>query len=406
MKINFSPPDITQREIDAVVEVLKSGWITTGPKTKQFEREIAEYTDAAGAVCVNSATIGMELVLRYLGIGPGDEVITSAYTYTASASVIDHVGAKVVLADCQKDSFLIDYDDVAAKITARTKAIIPVNIAGVMADSAKLIQIAEGKRHLFQPKGEIQEKFGRIIILSDSAHSFGSTCNGKKSGSIADFSCFSFHAVKNLTTAEGGAITWKGREDLDNDEVYKEFMLWALHGQDKDALAKTEPGAWEYDIKYPGYKGNMTDIMAAMGLVQLERYPELLARRKQIIARYDRRLSEVDGFEPFQHFRANMTSSGHLYLVNLTGKSVAFRNRVIELMDEREIATNVHYKPLPMMTAYKAMGFDIADFPNAYHRYENEITLPLHTLLSDEDVEYVMDNFIQIVKDLAASGNY
>ncbi len=399
MRVNFSPPDITNEEIDAVVEVLKSGWITTGPKTKQFEREIANYCGTPKAVCVNSATIGMEFVLRLLGVGPGDEVITSAYTYSASASIIDHVGAKIVLADCQKDSFLIDYDDVEAKITEKTKVIIPVDIAGVVADSKKLIEIAENKKSLFKPKTDLQSKIGRITILSDSAHSFGSELNGARTGSIADFSCFSFHAVKNLTTAEGGAITWSDRNGLDNEFIYKELMLLALHGQDKDALSKTKPGAWEYDIKHTGYKGNMTDIMAALGLVQLSRYDNLLKRRKEIIEKYDKALNNMPEIETFKHYTENMKSCGHLYLVNLIGKDVEFRNKVIEKMAEKGVATNVHYKPIPMMTAYKNLGFDISNYPNAYNRYKNEITFPLHTLLTNEDIDFVLETFISVLNE-------
>lgn len=406
MKINFSPPDITEKEIDAVVKVLRSGWITTGPMTKHFEREIADFCGVNRAVCVNSATIGMEFVLRLLGVGPGDEVITTAYTYTASASIIDHVGAKIVFADCQKDSFLIDYNDVESKITERTKVIIPVDIGGVVADSERLLEIAERNKHLFKANSKLQEVFNRIIILSDSAHAFGSVRNGKKAGSIADFSCFSFHAVKNLTTGEGGAITWRNREDICDEEIYTDLMLLALHGQNKDALSKLNPASWEYDIIHPGYKGNMTDIVAAIGLVQFGRYEGLLERRKEIINYYDERIKEVDFLESFKHFEDNMTSVGHLYLVNLKGKTEAFRNRVIEVMSDRSIATNVHYKPLPMMTAYKNMGFDIKDYPNAYNRFKNEITIPLHTLLSDDDIKYVMDNFIDVVKTLDKDEEY
>lgn len=401
MKINFSPPDITQKEIDLVAEVLKSGWITTGPKTRLFEQKIAEYCGTDNAVCLNSATAAMEMTLRFLGVGPGDEVITSAYTYTASASVIEHVGAKIVLADCQKDSFHIDYDDVERKITERTKVIIPVDVAGVIADSEKLIEIAEKHKNIFNPSNDIQKGFGRIIIMADAAHSFGSKKDGKRAGSIADFTCFSFHAVKNLTTGEGGAVTWKNRDFLKKN--HEELMLLALHGQNKDALAKTKPGAWEYDIIYTGYKANMTDIMSAIGLGQLERYEGLLARRREICEEYKRRLKEIPDAEYFDPEVTNGRNNCHLALVNLKGRSVEFRNKVIEEMALKGIATNVHYKPIPMMTAYKKMGFDIKDFPNAYSRYENEITLPLHTLLTDEDVTFVMDNFVRIVKKLDES---
>ncbi|PKK38872.1 UDP-4-amino-4-deoxy-L-arabinose--oxoglutarate aminotransferase [Clostridiaceae bacterium JG1575] len=393
MKIPFSPPDITQAEIDEVVDTLKSGWITTGPKTKKLEKELSDYLGTAGTVCLNSATIAMEFVLRYLGVGPGDEVITSAYTYTASASVIHHVGAKIVLADCLPDSNLIDPEDAARRITSRTKAIIPVHVGGVMADTAALMAWAEKKKDLFRPANERQAHLGRLVILADAAHSLGSSNHGVMSGQDADFSCFSFHAVKNFTTAEGGCITWPRDRGYDSEALYQEFMLLALHGQNKDALAKLTPGSWEYDIVYPGFKGNMTDIMAAIGLVQLKRYPDLLARRKEIIRNYNRSLKDLPYAKPMAHEGNGMHSCGHLYIVNLEGFTPMMRNEVILQMGREGVATNVHYKPLPMMSAYQAMGFDIQEYPKAYHHYENEVTLPLHTLLSDADCEYVMEVF-------------
>ena len=397
MKIPFSPPDITQLEIDEVVDTLKSGWITTGPKTKLFEKMIAQYCNTSKAVCLNSATASLELTLRLLGIGPGDEVITSAYTYTASASVIDHVGAKIVLVDTAKDSFHIDYDQLENLITEKTKAIITVDIAGVMCDYDKVFEIVENKKNLFKPKNKIQQAIGRVIVIADAAHSFGSTYKGKKSGEVADFTCFSFHAVKNLTTAEGGAITWRDIPNIDNDEIYKEFMILSLHGQTKDAFTKTQAGSWEYDIVYPAYKYNMTDIAASLGIAQLKRYDELLARRKQIIEIYDRELP-IDRIQSLKHFSDNYISNGHLYMVRLIGKDENHRNRVIEKMAEKGIATNVHYKPLPMLTAYKNLGFDIKDYPNAFEMYKNEITLPLHTLLTDEQVLYVCESLKEILE--------
>lgn len=387
-KVSFSPPDITQEEIDEVVDTLKSGWITTGPKTKLFEKQIAEYCNTSKVVCLNSATAAMEMTLRLLGIGPGDEVITSAYTYTASASVIHHVGAKIVLVDTAKDSYEMDYEKLGQAITSKTKAIIPVDIAGVMCDYDKLFEVVNSKKDLFESNNNFQEAVGRVVILADAAHSFGATYKGKQSGEVADFTCFSFHAVKNLTTAEGGAVTWLDIEGIDNEEIYKQFMLLALHGQDKDALAKTKPGAWEYDIIYPAYKCNMTDIMASLGLIQLKRYPEILERRREIIDRYNDGLKDLD-VSLLNHYGEDFKSSEHLYLIRLNGKDENYRNSVIEKMAEMGIATNVHYKPLPMFTAYKNLGFDIKDYPNAYKQYANEITLPLHTLLSDEDVEYI-----------------
>lgn len=396
MNIPFSPPDITDIEINEVVDTLKSGWITTGPKTKLFEKKIAEYTHTSKAVCLNSATAAMELTLRLLGIGDGDEVITSAYTYTASASVIHHVGAKIVLIDTAKDSYQMDYDQLERAITEKTKAIIPVDIAGVMCDYDRLFEIVENKRGLFKPKNDLQKAFDRVIVLADAAHSFGATYRGRQSGEVADFSCFSFHAVKNLTTAEGGAVTWRDIPGVDNDDIYREFMLLSLHGQSKDALAKTKTGAWEYDILFPGYKCNMTDIMASLGLGQLKRYKDILQKRKHLIELYDQLLASCD-VSILQHYGKDFSSSGHLYLVRLNGKDESFRNDVIKKMAEKEIATNVHYKPLPMHTAYKKLGFDIKDYPNAYEMYKNEVTLPLHTLLTDNEIEYVCKNIERLI---------
>ncbi|OGO76580.1 MAG: capsular biosynthesis protein [Clostridiales bacterium GWB2_37_7] len=396
MKIPFSPPDISEAEINEVVDTLKSGWITTGPKTKLFEKKIADYINTSKAVCFNSATAAMEMTLRLLGIGAGDEVITSAYTYSASASVIHHVGAKIVLVDTAKDSFHLDYNQVEQAITEKTKAIIPVDIAGVMCDYDRVFEVVNKKRSLFSPINEIQKSFGRVIVLADAAHSFGAKYKGNWSGEVADFTCFSFHAVKNLTTAEGGAVTWRDVPGFDYEEIYKQFMLLSLHGQSKDALAKTKLGAWEYDIIYPAYKCNMTDLMASLGLVQLQRYPEILKRRKQIIEMYDIALEKSGAFS-LKHYGEDYASSGHLYLVRLSDKDEAFRNNVIEKMAEKGIATNVHYKPLPMHTAYKNLGFDIKDYPNAFEMYKNEITLPLHTLLTDEQVEYVTSSLKEIL---------
>ena len=398
MKIPFSPPDITELEINEVVDTLKSGWITTGPKTKLFEKKIAEYCNTSKAVCLNSATAAMEMTLRLLGIGEGDEVITSAYTYSASASVIHHVGAKIVLVDTGKDSFHIDYEQLEKAITERTKAIIPVDIAGVMCDYDKIFETVDRKKDLFNPSNEIQEAIGRIAIIADGAHSFGAMYKDKRSGQVADFTCFSFHAVKNLTTAEGGAVTWKDISGVDNEELYKQFMLLSLHGQSKDALAKTKLGAWEYDIVYPAYKCNMTDIMASLGLAQLKRYPKILERRKQIIETYDKELLS-DTIDALKHYGNDYSSSGHLYLLRLLGKDENYRNKVIEKMAEKGIATNVHYKPLPMHTAYKNLGFNIKDYPNAFEMYKNEITLPLHTLLTDEQVEYVIESLKEVINN-------
>ena len=395
-KIPFSPPDMSEAEINEVAEALRSGWITTGPKTKEFERLIAMCCQTDQAVCLNSATACMELILRVLGVGPGDEVITSAYTYTATASVTCHVGAKVVMVDTAPDSFEMDYDKLADAITERTKVVLPVDLAGVVCDYDKIFAVVESKKHLFSPVNDIQKAYGRVIVLADAAHAFGAKWHGKMCGEIADFTSFSFHAVKNLTTAEGGALTWRNHDGVDNESLYKQFQLLSLHGQNKDALAKTRLGAWEYDIVAPYYKCNMTDVMAGIGLAQLKRYPEMLYRRRQIIERYNEGLKGCD-VQVLDHFGDDHSSSGHLYLVRLLGEDVEYRNAVIERMAERGIACNVHYKPLPMMTAYKNLGFDIVDYPNAYNQYHNEITLPLHTSLTDEDVEYVISNFVDII---------
>ena len=395
-KIPFSPPDMSEAEINEVAEALRSGWITTGPKTKEFERLIALCCQTEQAVCLNSATACMELILRVLGVGQGDEVITPAYTYTATASVTCHVGAKVVMVDTAPDSFEMDYDKLADAITERTKVVLPVDLAGVVCDYDKIFAAVESKKHLFSPANDIQKAYGRVIVLADAAHAFGAKWHGKMCGEIADFTSFSFHAVKNLTTAEGGALTWRNHDGVDNESLYKQFQLLSLHGQNKDAFAKTRLGAWEYDIVAPYYKCNMTDVMAGIGLAQLKRYPEMLYRRRQIIERYNEGLKGCD-VQVLDHFGDDHSSSGHLYLVRLLGEDVESRNAVIERMAERGIACNVHYKPLPIMTAYKNLGFDIANYPNAYNQYHNEITLPLHTSLTDEDVEYVISNFVDII---------
>ena len=395
-KISFSPPDMSEAEINEVAEALRSGWITTGPKTKEFERLIAMCCQTEQAVCLNSATACMELILRVLGVGQGDEVITPAYTYTATASVTCHVGAKVVMVDTAPDSFEMNYDKLADAITERTKVVLPVDLAGVVCDYDKIFAVVESKKHLFSPANDIQKAYGRVIVLADAAHAFGAKWHGKMCGEIADFTSFSFHAVKNLTTAEGGALTWRNHDGVDNESLYKQFQLLSLHGQNKDALAKTRLGAWEYDIVAPYYKCNMTDVMAGIGLAQLKRYPEMLYRRRQIIERYNEGLKGCD-VQVLDHFGDDHSSSGHLYLVRLLGEDVEYRNAVIERMAERGIACNVHYKPLPMMTAYKNLGFDIVDYPNAYNQYHNEITLPLHTSLTNEDVEYVISNFVDII---------
>ena len=397
--IPFSPPDITDAEIEEVIKAMKSGWITTGPRTKEFEKRIAEYVGTKSAVCLNSATAAMELTLRILGVGPGDEVITSAYTYTASASIIDHVRAKIVLVDTAPDSFEMDYSKLGDAITEKTKAIIPVDIAGKMCDYNTIFEIVQSKKELFKANNDIQKLFNRVIVMTDAAHAFGAVRNGLKCGQVADFTCFSFHAVKNLTTAEGGSVVWRNDLGLDDEWLYKQFMLYSLHGQSKDALAKTQIGAWEYDIVYPAYKCNMTDIMAGFGLVQLTRYEGLVQRRKQIIEMYDKALIPL-GIQSLQHYDEDFASSGHLYLARIPGLGEAERNELIIKMAEVGIACNVHYKPLPMFTAYKNLGFDIKDYPNAYKQYENEITLPLHTLLSDEDVEYVVGNLKKVLKEV------
>lgn len=405
MKIPFSPPDIGEAEIAQVADTLRSGWITTGPKTKELERQVASFCHTSRAVCLNSATAAMELTLHQLGIGPGDEVITCAYTYTASASVVCHVGAKLVLVDCCKpsdggsDCYQMDYDALERAITPRTKAIIPVDLGGVVCDYDRIFEIVERKKALFTPSdNKIQQALGRVAVMADAAHAFGAQWHGRMCGEIADFTCFSFHAVKNFTTAEGGAVTWRDLPGIDNEEIYKNYMLLSLHGQSKDALAKTQLGAWEYDIVMPGYKCNMTDIMAAIGLAQMQRYPDLLARRRQIITRYNQVMDTLP-VSYLRHYGEDFASSGHLYLVRLNGRDEQFRNDFIVKMAEREIATNVHYKPLPMHTAYKKLGFDIKDYPNAFAMYRNEVTLPLHTLLTDEQVEFLLETFVQRLRD-------
>ena len=413
--IPFSPPDISEEEVKMVAEALRSGWITTGPKTKEFERRIAEWCGTARAVCLNSATAAMEMALRLIGVGPEDEVIVPAYTYTATASVTQHVGCRLVMVDSQPDCVEMDYDRLAEAITERTKVICPVDLGGIVCDYERVFAIVEAKRGLFRPSNEIQRRIGRIVVAADCAHAFGASRNGVMAGAIADFSSFSFHAVKNLTTAEGGALTWHlpfGEEPVVIDAgstvpaiegetwnafLYRLSQLYSLHGQNKDALAKTKLGAWEYDIIGPWYKSNMTDIMAGIGLAQLSRYPGMLARRREIIEKYNAGLAGLP-VAVLDHYGPNHSGSGHLYLVRLLGRSRDEANAVITQMAERGIACNVHYKPLPMMTAYKALGFDIADFPNAFHLFENEVTLPLHTRLSDEDVEYVIRNFVEVVK--------
>jgi dTDP-4-amino-4,6-dideoxygalactose transaminase len=389
--IPFSPPDITDEEIREVVKAMKSGWITTGPRTKEFERKIAEFVGANKAVCLNSATSAMELTLRILGIGPGDEVITSAYTYTASASVIDHVGAKIVLVDTAPDSYEMDYAKFADAITEKTKAIIPIDIAGRMCDYDRIYQVIESKRNIFKSNNELQSLFNRIIVMADAAHAFGAERKGMRCGQVADFTTFSFHAVKNITTAEGGAVVWRNDLGLNDEELYRQFMLYSLHGQSKDALAKTQKGAWEYDIVFPAYKCNMTDILAGFGLIQLSRYEGLLKRRKEIIKMYDSLLHPL-GIQSLHHYGEDFASTGHLYLARIPSINEAERNEIIIKMAGNGIATNVHYKPLPMFTAYRNLGFDIRKFTNAFSQYKNEITLPLHTLLSDEDVEYVCES--------------
>lgn len=397
--IQFSPPDMGEDEINEVIDTLKSGWITTGPKVKEFEREIAKYCHTSKAVCLNSATACMEMTLRLLGVGPGDEVITSAYTYTASCSVICHVGATPILVDVSKDSYEMDYQQLADKITAKTKVIIPVDLAGIMCDYDRIFEIVESKKDLFVPSNDIQKAFGRIMVLADAAHAFGASRKNKMCGEVADFTSFSFHAVKNLTTAEGGAVVWKDIHGIDNEWIYKQYQLLSLHGQTKDALNKTKLGSWEYDIMSPSYKCNMTDIMASVGLAQFKRYPDLLARRKEIIRRYDEAFKELD-VKLLKHYDSNYQSSGHLYLVRINNITCEQRNTIIEKMAEKGIACNVHYKPLPMLTAYKKLGFDIKYYPNAHNLFVNEVTLPLYTNLTDEDVDYIISNFKEVLKCL------
>ncbi len=399
MNIKFSPPDITELEIKEVSDALRSGWITTGPKTKELERQVADFCGVNRAVCLNSQTACAEMALRLLGIGEGDEVITSAYTYTASASVICHVGAKVVLVDTKPDSLEMDYDKLEGAITEKTKAVIPVDLAGIPCDYDKIFSIVNKRKNLFNASNDIQKAFGRIVVLADTAHAFGAERHGKKAGSIADFSAFSFHAVKNFTTAEGGALTWRDINGFDNDDIYHRLQLLSLHGQSKDALAKTLLGAWEYDVVGTWYKCNMTDVAAAMGLAQMKRYPEMLKRRKELINAYDKAFKPF-GIEVLNHYGEDFSSSGHLYITRISGITPGQRNEIIIKMAERGIACNVHYKPLPMHTAYKQLGFDIKDYPNAYAYFANEITLPLHTCLTDEEAEYVIQNYCDIVKGI------
>lgn len=396
MKIPFSPPDITEQEAQEVTAALLSGWITTGPRTKQLEKNIASLCGVEKAVCLNSATASLESILQMLGIGPGDEVITTAYTYTATASVVYHIGATLRFVDTQKDSLEMDYEQMADAINERTKAVIPVDLAGIPCNYEKVFEAVESKRHLFRPNNDLQKSFGRVIVVADGAHALGAQWRGQMVGAIADFTSFSFHAVKNFTTGEGGALTWRNLQGIDNEKMYKEFQLLTLHGQSKDALEKSTLNSWEYDIIYPGYKRNMTDVIAAIGLVQMKRFPALLARRKQLIERYNETLKD-ENVSLLSHYTDDYTSSGHLYLVRLTGRDSNDRNQVINKMAERGIATNVHYKPLPMMTAYRKLGFDIKNFPNAYHFFENEITLPLYTKLTDEQVDYILENFKDII---------
>ena len=398
MHIPFSPPDITEAEVREVANALLSGWITTGPKTKELERRVAELCGTRYAVCLNSQTACAEMALRLLGIGPGDEVITTAYTYTASASVVCHVGAKLVLIDTQKDSLEMDYDAVEKAITERTKAIISVDLAGIPCDYERIYAIAQGKRSLFRPEGELQSALGRIAVLADTAHALGARWRGRRVGSVADFSAFSFHAVKNLTTAEGGALTWNEIPGIDSAELYKRLQLLSLHGQSKDALAKVQLGAWDYDIVGTWYKCNMTDVAAAIGLAQMDRYGDMLRRRREIIEAYDAALKPL-GVRTLAHYTDNHTSSGHLYLTRIPGIDARQRGEIIQKMAQRGVACNVHYKPLPMHTAYQNLGFDIGDYPNAYAQFADEITLPLHTRLTDAEVRFVIDSYTEILKD-------
>lgn len=399
MNIPFSPPDINEKEMNDVVEVLKSGWITTGPKTKDFERKITEYCNSAGTVCLSSATASLEMTLRLLGIGEGDEVIVPAYTYTASCSVICHVGATPVMVDSQIDCEEMDYSLLSDAITEKTKAVIPVDIAGILCDYDKIFEVIESKKELFNPDNDLQKAFGRIVVVADSAHGLGAVRDGKRSGSFADFTCFSFHAVKNLTTAEGGAVTWKHNDNLSDEEIYKKFQILSLHGQTKDALEKTQKGSWEYDILIPAYKCNMTDIQAALGLGQIGRYDSILKRRHEIVKLYE------DGFKDSRitlqkHFKPNSTSSAHLYLTRIEGITPEQRNEIIVKMQDKGVSTNVHYKPLPLLTAYNDLGFNIDDYPNAYNLFKNEVSLPLYPTLTDEEVEYIIESLLDVLKDL------
>ena len=398
MKISFSPPDLSEAEINEVAEALRSGWITTGPRTKELERRCAQWIGTPKCVCLNSQTACAEITLRLLGVGEGDECITSAYTYTASASVACHVGATLRLVDIQKDSLEMDYDALEAAINENTKVVIPVDIAGIPCDYDRIFEIVERKKHLFKPSNDLQRAIGRVIVMADTAHAFGARVKGVMVGNVADFSCFSWHAVKNLTTAEGGCVTWRHIEGVDDNDIYKKYQVLSLQGQSKDALAKTQLGAWEYDIVGTWYKCNMTDVAAAIGLAQFERYPAMLDRRREIISRYDAAFKPM-GIEVLEHYTENYQSSGHLYLTRIPGITPEQRNEIITKMAEKDIACSVHYKPLPMHTAYKAMGFDIKDHPNAYAHFANEITIPLHTSLTDEMVEYVIDNYCAIVRE-------
>lgn len=398
MNIPFSPPDISETEIEEVIAALKSGWITTGPKTKEFERQISEYCGSDKTVCLSAATTALEMTLRVLGIGKGDEVIVPAYTYTASCSVICHVGATPVMVDSQIDHEEMDYTKMAEAITDKTKAIIPVDIAGILCDYDKIFEVIESKKELFSPSNEIQKAFNRIIVVADSAHGFGAIQKGKIAGTLADFTCFSFHAVKNLTTAEGGAVTWKDHKNIDSEKLYKDYQIYSLHGQTKDALEKTQKGSWEYDILFPAYKCNMTDVQAGIGLGQLKRYDYMLKRRHEIVEKYEKAFKDTRVIVP-KHASENHTSSGHLYLTRLEGIGLEERNEIIIKMEERGISTNVHYKPLPLLTAYKNLGFDIRDYPNAYNLFENEISLPIYSTLTDEEVDYISKNLLEILEN-------
>lgn len=397
MEVAFTVPDITQEEINEVVDTLKSGWITTGPKTKSLENQLAKFCHVNRMVCLNSATACAEMALRVLEIGPGDEVITSAYTFTATASVICHVGAKVVLVDTAKDSYEMDYDQLEKMITDKTKAIIPVDLAGIMCDYNRIFEIVERKKHLFKPSSKMQEKIGRVVVVADSAHALGATQDGLKCGQVADFTSYSFHAVKNFTTAEGGALTWKSIDGIDDADIYKQVKLLTLHGQSKDALEKMQVGEWEYDIIAPYYKCNMTDVLASLGLVQLRRYPGLLEKRRMIIEKYDKGLKNLPVYT-MTHYGSDFTSSGHLYCTRVLGRDRIQTNQIMKQLAERGINTNVHYKPLPLLTAYKNLGFRIEDYPNAYAMYENELTLPLHSKLTEEEVDYVIENYRNVLK--------